>query len=256
MKSIFYAILISLICFSATAADLKAEFSLGEISTLKEGDVVEGVLKVWPVENLDANEFKKLQNTLLFNSLQLVQINSIEASANNADVAEMKGSFIVRSSKYLSALPFNYKGQVIEVEAPHVKIIPLEKKSEDYFVLDQALSFSHYQIYILIAVLLIVGFIAFVKREKILAKLLELKKDPRAEAIKFFNSKFQNASTRVDYEEIYARKNEWLPLLKEQPSAYKEFFNVMNTHQYKPQWGSEEIQDVKSSFDIIRGSFK
>lgn len=256
MKSIFITIFLLLISFSALAAELKAEFSLGEITSVKEGDIVEGVLKVWPIDNFDATEFTKLQNTLFFSSFQLVQIVSIEPSANNADVIELKGNYIVRASKYLTALQLNYKGQTINVEAPQVKVTPLEKKSEDYFILDQSLNLSHYQFAILIGILILLLVASAVKRKQVKAFILGFKKDPIAEARKRFNEKFQRAGTREDFEEIYARKNEWLPLLKEQPSAYKEFFTVMNEHQYKPEWRAEELKEVKSIFDIIRGSFK
>lgn len=256
MKSILLILILGLLSLTASAADLKGEFSLGQITSVKEGDIVEGVLKVWPIENFDAGEFNKLQNSLLFSSLQLVQVISVEPSANNADVVVLKGNYVVHASKYLTALQFNYKGQIISIEPPQIKVIPLEKKSEDYFILDQSLSLSHYQVYILFGLLLSICVVLFVKRKKILAFIKGLKKDPKAEAIKYFNEKFQKASTREDYEEIYAKKNEWLPLLKDQPSAYKEYFSIMNTHQYKPQWGPVELNEVKAIFEIIRGSFK
>ena len=256
MKKIF--LIITLIILSSVAfAELKGDFTVaGNVNTVKEGDLIEGTLKVWPLENADTNEFAKYQNGILFNSLQLIQIQSIEPSANNADVLELKGLFLARAAKYLTNFELNYKGELVQISAPSLKIAPLEKKAEDYFILDQALNLSHYQIYLIGGLVLFLVVAAIIKRKKLVAWASGLKKDPKAMAIKHFREKFSLAVTRQDFEEIYARKNEWLPLLQEKSLAYEEFFKVMNQHQYKPQWGNEELTEVKTRFDIIRGSFK
>lgn len=256
MKILFFILFLFTVVSSAFA-ELKGEFTLGgQVSTIKEGDLVEGTLKIWPLENPEVSEFTKYHNSLLFNGLQLIQIQSVEPSANNADVIELKGTFIARAAKYLSSFEFNYKGQTVNIESPSLKIIPLEKKSDDFIILDQSLSLSYYQVYFILGLIIASLIIALIKREKILKWVKGLKSDPRSLAIKHFREKFQKASTREDFEEIYARKNEWLPLLEERPSVYNEFFSVMNQHQYKPSWGSEELREVKDIFDMIRGSFK
>lgn len=257
MKKIFLIFICFIFSSLTTASDLKTDFSIdGNISSVKEGDLVEATLKIWPLENADKSELHKLQNNVLFNSFQLIQLQSIEPSANNADVVEVKGTYLVRVAKKLETFQLNYRGQIIAVEPPLIKIISLEKKAEDFFILDQALSFSHYQIYALIVLIIILAVGTFVQRDKLKKVIKRLKKDPQALAVKYFNEKFQKASTREDFEEIYARKEEWLQLLKERPEAYKEFFNIINQHQYKPSWGSAELKDVSNVFDIIRGSFK
>lgn len=256
MKKIFLALVIALVSTMAFA-ELKGDFTLSEGTTsVKEGDLIEGTLKVWPLENADKSEFSKYQNSTLFNSLQLIQIHSIEPSSNNADVLEVKGMFLARAAKYLTNFELNYKGELIQIAAPAVKIVPLEKKAEDYFILDQSLSLSHYQMYLIVGFILVLIIVALVKRKQLAHWVAGFKKDPKALAIKHFNEKFSTAATRKDFEEIYARKEEWLPLLQVKSSAYEEFFKVLNQHQYKPQWGNDETAEVKKIFDIIRGSFK
>jgi len=256
MKKLFLA-LTFLLLSNLALAELKGELSLsGEPSTVKEGDLIEATLKVWPLENADVKEFAKLQNSTLFNSLQLIQIHSIEPSANNADVLEVKGTFLARSAKYLTNFELNYKGELVQIPAPAVKVIPLEKKAEDYFVLDQSLSLSFYRLYFIGALLLILLSAAFIKRKQLSNWISSFKKDPKAMAIKHYREKFMTAATREDYEEIYAKKEEWLALLTERPTAYNDFFTVMNQHQYKPHWGPDELNDVKNVFNVIRGSFK
>ena len=66
MKIFF--ILIILNFFSLIAFSEEIHVELGLISPpalLKEGDVVEGLLKMWPLENADLNEFKKFNQTKL-----------------------------------------------------------------------------------------------------------------------------------------------------------------------------------------------
>lgn len=259
MKKHFFLIFpVVLLIFSLSAfAEMKGDFSVNSSSaTVKEGDLLEGTLKIWPVENPDPADFTNLLNTKLFNALQLIQILSVEPSANNADVLEVKGLFVVHPAKYLTSYDLKYKNETVAIEAPALKIAPLETKAQDFFVLDQSLNLSHYQMYIFAGILLVLFIIALVKRNQLIKWVRGLKKDPKAEAIRLFKDKFQKASSREDFEEIYARKEEWLPLLSARTSAYDEFFNVMNQHQYKPSWGSEELKDVKNIFDIIRGSFK
>ena len=256
MKAIFL-ILVLLLSLNSAFAELKGQFVFsGEVSSLKEGDIVEGVLKVWPLENADPTEFAKLQSLKIFSALQLIQIQSIAPSVNNADVIEMKGAYVVHAAKKLTPFEFNYKGQVAQVDSPFVKIIPLENKAGDYFIVDQALNLSRQQFYLIGAIVLLLLLISFAKRKKFIALLERFRLDPRAQLIRFYDNKFQRVTTRKDFEEIYAKKEEWLPLLKERTVAYDEFFNVMNRHQYKPTWGNEELREVKSIFDNIRGSFK
>ncbi len=256
MKTLFLSLLFLL--FSSLAfAELKGEFTIsGEPASVVEGDLIEATLKVWPLDNPDTKEFAKLQNSILFNSLQLIQIHSIEPSANNADVLEVKGMFLARAAKYLTNFELNYKGELVQVAAPSIKVLPLEKKAEDYFILDQSLSLSYYRLYLIAGFILVLFIAAFVKRKKLLAWIKSFKQDPKAVAMRNYREKFLSATTRQDYEEIYAKKEEWLPLLTERPTAYNDFFKVMNQHQYKPHWGNEELNDVKNVFDIIRGSFK
>lgn len=256
MKSICLLIFLVYSCF-VSAVEIQSEFSLDtNVSSVVEGDLVQATLKVWPLESADKSEFSKLQNSLMFNSFQLIQIQSIEPSSNNADVIELKGTFIIRASKYLTTFQLNYHGQIIPVEPPRIKVVPLGKKAEDFFVLEQSLSYSHFKKILFLSLLGLIILMALIKRKKIIHLIRGYKKDPRAEAIKYFDNKFLKASNRAEFEEIYAKRNEWMPLLKIQTSAYKEFFSVINQHQYKPVWTNGELKEVQSVFDVIRRSFK
>lgn len=250
-------VLFSLMFSTLHAGEIQAQFNLlSESSQLKEGDLVEGVIKVWPIENADLNEFKTIATQTFFNTFQILEIQSLEVSANNADVVEVKILFAVKSAKDIAASAIKYKNQTIVVPAPVFKVIPLQGKNKDYFVLDQAFSYTHWFKYFLIIGGAAIALTIFLMRKKIKRLIKTIKADPIEIAMKKFSQKFSNAKSREDFEEIYLLKKEWLKLLKEQTPAYQEFFKTLNQHQYKKNWGPVELKEVQESFDVIRGSFK
>ena len=100
MKFLYSLVVLCLLSTSVFAQVINSEFKVSEASgQIKEGDLVEGVLRVWPIENADLNQFKKLEKQVLFNALYMAQILSLGTSENNADVVELKALFIVKSAK-------------------------------------------------------------------------------------------------------------------------------------------------------------
>lgn len=257
MKVLSSLVLILYLFLSVSfAAEIQSDFHIVDADqVVKEGDIVEGVLKLWPVENADFDELKKLQDKVLFNTFYLTEIQSLKTSENNADVVEMKAWFIVKANDKLADQPLNYKGRTIFIPAPKVKI---EKASEsdDYYVMNQSTSYAVASKIIFIIAFIVLLLFAIIKRENIKTWLKKFKNDPKSIAERKFKELFQKASSREEFERIYALRKEWLELIEEKAPAYQEFFKVMNQHQYKKSWGSEELSDVQSCFDIIRGSFK
>lgn len=233
-------------------AEIKAELGLSSSSQVyKEGDLVEGTLKIWPVENADLEQFKKLENTGLGSSLLIAEVESAGVSPNNADVVELKLLFIVRPQKEASS-SINYNGQSVVVNLPQVQVQEI-KKEKDFIVLDQG-AFNSPFIFILISAGVLALILLAVWQRKRIVGLFS--KDPKAMMIKKFDRLFQEAQLRSDFEKVYALKKEWLPLLKIKGLAHEEFFKIMEEHQYKKEWGEKEISEVRKSFDFIRGSFK
>lgn len=254
---ILFALIITVVCnFTILAADIQADLSLiSQPEILKDGDLLEGVLKVWPIENIELEQFQQLENMVIGGALVVTQIDSAIVSPNNADVAEVKLQFIVKKMENGNAI-FNYKGQSVTINVPPLKLAPSEKNQEDYIILDQGLLSSQVLKLLLLICAFLVLVVAIVKRAKIVSFIMKLKSDPVAIATKKFNAIFMKAESRADFEEIYSLRKEWLKLIKIQAQAYAEFLNKMEQHQYKRDWLSGELGDVKSSFEIIRGSFK
>jgi hypothetical protein len=257
MRILSILILFSFLCATGISAEIKAAFNLiNETKILNEGDLVEGVLKVWPIENADLNEFRKLQNVLFFNNLLLLQLHSVEVSPNNADLVEIKGTFVVKPTKALSTFDINYKGQLITVPAIDIQIKALDQKGKTYFILDQSLNYSHSQIFIIFALVLFLLVFVYFKKDYLINKIKSLKLDPVAKMQKKYQNIFSIATNRRDYEEIYATRREWMALIKEPSPAYRDFFKTMNQHQYKKEWSPNDLNEVKESFLAIRGSFR
>lgn len=255
MKLLTSLFILVILPFQLMAAELQGELNLVDApSVLREGDLIEGVLKVWPIENADLIEFNRMENAVLDNTLVVINVESVAISENNADVIVAKLQLIVKKNSGNEPSSLDYKGQQISLQLPSLKIEDTGAKLQDYIILDQGMISS--RIKLLMAGILLAGLFifGFFKRNSIKDYLKRFKNDPVAIAIKKFNELFLRASTRQDYETIYAERKNWLTLCKLETQAHKEFFKTMEMHQYKRLWGDVELSDVKRSFDFIRRS--
>lgn len=257
MKSLSVIIFFVFLSLNLFASDIQAELQLiSAPELLKEGDIVEGVLKVWPIEEMDPSEFKKLESMFLANSLYVSGVESVDVSANNADVVETKVLLIVKRSKENISSNLDYKGQMITIRMPQLKIEASSKEPEDYYIMNQGFV-SSIMAKIIVLIILIALFLMAVWKRKYIKELIQkFKNDPVMVATKKYNKIFLETANREDYEKIYADRKDWLVLIKVQAPAYNEFFKTMEMHQYKEEWGAEELSEVRDSFDVIRGSFK
>lgn len=256
MKFLCSLILTFIISFNVNAQTINGEFKPAEATTqVKEGDLFEATLRFWPIENADMEQFKKLEKQVLFNSYYLAQIISLSLSVNNADVVELKGLFIVKSSKTQPVFNFKYNENIIQVSTGALKIEELKNKNENFYVLDQSINASKIWMIIAIAILVLLVF-AVIKRQSIKSFVLKLRPDQLKKARKQYDALFRSADKRSDFEFIYKEKEKWLPLLAIKAPAHIEFLKTLNQHQFKKDWQTEDYSEVRSSFDIIRRSFE
>jgi hypothetical protein len=258
MKSLSLLILALLAFVNIASAEIiNSEFKVvHEKSSLKEGDLFEATLRFWPVENADLELFKKeFEKKLLFNAFYLAEVTSLETSPNNADVVELKGLFILESAKPQPIYSFKYKEELVEVKLPNLKLVPLVEKSKTFFVLNQSLMPDGLW-KIILGVIVLMAVFAYVKREKLKSWLNKFRPGQAKIMKDRFSRDFKAASIREDFERIYRDKEKWLPLLTEKAPAHVEFFKVLNKHQFKKSWSSEDTNEVKSSFEPIRRSFE
>ena len=257
MKFLFLAVLSFFFMSNVFCEEIHAELTfLSPPAIFKEGDVIEGVLKIWPLENADLGEFKKLDGVTLAEALYVSEVESSEVSANNADVAEAKLLFIVKRTEDKTPQLLNYKGHFLNIQIPAFNLAPAEKDPEGYFVLEQRMLNSNLIKILSFLLLIALLTVLLIKRKSIKEFLGKMKADPEKLQKNKFNQMFNNARKREDYEAIYAQRSLWISFVKIMAPAYFEFFKVMELHQYKKELNQEDLREIENSFDIIRGSFK
>jgi hypothetical protein len=249
-----YSLLISFfLIFSSSLWATNGELIPNSSAPIKEGDIVEAILRVWPVEQANESQFKKLEGQTLFQSLMLFKIISISTSENNADVTEVKALFVIRGQKLTQDQTIEVGTESVSVQwkGPAIQALPAKNKS--FIILNQSTVGSFFWI--------IIGVIVFVLAALIFTfrkRLLELYKKGVSKSEltpAYFDQLFTTASSREDFERIYSLKQYWIPLLKIQTPAHNDFFKILNQHQYKKHWGSDELSETKTSFEMIRRSF-
>lgn len=240
----------------AYAQVIQSEFIPTQAMTqIKEGDLLEATIRVWPIENADLTQFKKLEKTVLFNALYLAQISSLGVSQNNADVVEMRALFIVKSAKVQPLFSFKYNDSLVEVQSGALAINELKDQSQDFYILDQSLNKSMIWIFVL-GLIVVLSILAVIKRKSIKDYLVGLKPGSVKKSRKKYDEIFRRANKREDFESLYKERDVWMGLLTEKAPAHFEFLKILNQHQFKKQWASSDYEEVKSSFDIIRRSFE
>lgn len=241
--------------FAVYGQDYQASFDLINPSkSYKEGDIVEGVLRIWPIENFNQESVRKFEKTVFFNAFFLAEILSIEPSINNADVIEIKGIFVVKSAKIQRPFLIQYNEVPVQVSLDNVEIIELAQKSKDFYIMNQSMTFKSYLVIWIIIILILVVVILF--KKKYLIEIYTKYRYPQGKNIQAkYDEMFRLANKRADFERIYLEKEKWVPLLSVKTAAHMEFFKVLNQYQFKKEWTKEELQEVSSAFEIIRRSF-
>lgn len=237
-----------------TALATNVEMSITDSKKLIEGDVFESVIRIWPIETSDYSPFKSMQGRSLFGAFYVVSINDISPSENNVEVLEIKLTAIVKTSKKENVETIIVNGETLPIIWKGPNIQALKNKSKEYYILDQGTILGIHWTYIAAIAMLVLGLLYFF-RKKLVTFLKKNKKIEEYSPL-FFNNVFSSATTREDFERVYALKDKWVPLLQVQSPAYKEYFTILNQHQYKRHWTNDDLSEVKAAFEPIRRSFE
>ena len=248
----FFALLLSLSFQVALATNV--EMSVSDSKELVEGDVFESIIRIWPYESSDYSSFKTLQGRSLFGAFYVASVNEINPSENNADVLEIKLTTIAKSAKKENVETLVVNGETLPVVWKGPSVSALKNKSKDYYILNQGTILGfHWSV--VLAICIVIAIVFFIFRKKLMV-LFKRKKMIEEFSPQFFQNVFMSVSTREDFERVYALKDKWLPLLQVQSPAHKEFFTILNQHQYKRHWSNDDLSEVKTAFEPIRRSFE
>ncbi len=240
---------------SVHADEIKAQLILETTSSeLIEGDLIKGKMTIWPIENANLEEFKKLHMQDFMTSLKLVEIESLKTSENNVDVVELDGIFVVKGTQFSRQMNLTYMGTPFVLTSPDYKIKKLASKKEDFEILVQPI-YEKSTKWFFIIIFLVLVIVLFVYRKKIQSQMKYFKNRESNRKKKYYQELFVKAQVREDFEHIYLVKEEWLSLLSERTPSHENFLKTINMHQYKKNWERGELEEVKISFDYIRSSF-
>jgi hypothetical protein len=256
MKHLIYILILFLSLTNIYAEEIKAQLSLdSESKTLIEGDLIKGRLTIWPIENANVENFRKYLMHDFMGSLKLVEIESLKTSDNNVDVVELDGLFVVNGTQFSRQMTMSYLDTNFIVTSADYKIMALKGKNEKFDVLEQSVNTQKRYWFYLITSLVVVLVVALFHK-KILNKINEFRQVERNKKKVYYLELFSKATVREDFEVIYQKKEDWIKLLVEVTPSHDNFLKVMNMHQFKKSWERGELEEVKISFDYIRGSFK
>jgi hypothetical protein len=260
-KILIIGIIFNVFLSNSFSQEINGEFkTTDQISEAVEGDVFEGVLRFWPIENADLKQFNSLEKSTLFNAYYLTKILELGTSSNNSDVVELKGLFIVKSFKVEAEQVVKYNLNIIRVSRPTLMVKELKNKNKVYNILNQSSVDSNPFLFLIftlfILALLIVTIVKRKKGENFFFSFRNNAKNTERKLIKHYDEVFRTANKREDFEKIYQDRINWLPLLKVRTGSHDDFFKTLNLIQFKKDWDNENFIEVRSAFDLIRRSFE
>jgi len=246
----------------AQSAQIQGKFiNLDSDKSLKVGDTFQGKLEIWPT-NQKKIDFKKedLIGKIIMGLFFTQNIESINQSANNNEVLEILGQFmLVREFKdqTLQQLKLNETSIGVSIEGMKLEQLEGEDFKNPTFLFSNAPfkipSIAPYVIGgFLFLLVLSLAYFFLLKRKKKRRLQEEIRR--RNQLKKTWTEKFNNACERKQFEEIYYLKKEWDSLLDIPSEKKRDFFKVMEEHQYKKHWDDIEMNNVIQTFHEFKKS--
>ncbi len=95
--------------------------------------------------------------------------------------------------------------------------------------------------------------LALIARKFIVRALSRRRERKRLESLRrSWEQIFQKANERLDYEDIYLKREEWSELTKSDTSKFEAFCHRIRPHLYKPEWNELEMNDVRTAFGQLK----
>lgn len=245
-----------LMMFSTFGMEVKNVIKFEPSQNIKQGDLVNISMQLWPVENYDVNEFNNLKNQVVLSHFYVVSVEA-KRSENNYDVILVNLSTIAESSAERGQnLDFKFGDYITSFSLPF-EIKPLESFDGSFVILNQAVDFVGKNFITTVIIILCVFALTFLilkYRKRVMNYFNKNVSEQKKKS--HFQTMFHSAKERQHYEEIYKNKDQWLVFFPEKNNALHAFYKTMEEHQYKRQLSKEELFEIKEAFDKIRGGIK
>ena len=229
-----------------------------EKNILHKGDVYKGILEIHPVEEKQRTDFFSLSGKEIDKKIKILKIYKIVPNANNIDVLEVHGLF-ANINTFNPLEPLLLKSATTEspLRVKTSKVLDTKVTAKSLTIINQNKKSLPWKTTTIVLVLLIMIMSAyFIIKAYVIKSAKKIRAMKEKENIQKWNTYFQQANSREEFEHIFDRKKEWGKLITVQTPPIVEFKRIMLEHQYKEEWSKNEFQDVKFSFDNIKGIFE
>lgn len=230
----------------------------GKEEIIKQGDFFKGVIRLWPFPNAEIEEFQSLEGEQFLRLFTLVEVEKFGYSSNNPDVLEVEGTFVLENIfKPGEFYIWEYRDLNIPIDIRN--IIPKEHiiKDDKFIIFNQEAEGRRKDLgFVLISLAIFSGLLIFeyfrFKKRKAKQELVD---QQFQQQVNYWKKIFTDAEERKDFEDIYKYQNQWMKIIGVKTPPMLDFFRAVKTHQYKRDWASTEQEEIKSSFEQIRGIF-
>ncbi len=218
-----------------------------KIESFTAGDYLNVYIEIHPrseIGNIE-NLTKQLEEKKL-GPFKIVKISDLKASENNAEVILIDSELALTEALPAEQLGIRINGNFIPFDFENLEYIYKDLKP-NLVIFDQAVNKQYKKQYWLILIIsLIVMALVFA-----LVKILRSRKakvNPELDYNKAFEL-LHNCRTRQDLELLYKEKDVWAGFVNKR--VVKEYFAVLNKHQYKPEWKESDLAEVLESYQKI-----
>lgn len=233
--------------------------NLSKVIIVDEGQAFMAHVKIWPIQSAIKSEIKShLLKADFLSIFKVSEIQSIRFSKNNREVLEIKLSLItVKPFDINVPHIWSYKGLNIPFEFINLEFGKKAEALKEFRSIPMLDSFTKNKSnkllvmtflgMLVLVIMLILGLkkLMIIKNKKKQLMLIKAK----------WNSQFELASQRRDYELIYCSQKEWIKDLGIVTPPIQTFFKIINNHQFKEHWTEDDYVEVTDAFDEIKNIF-
>ncbi len=222
------------------------------ISNLKEGDIFDAKIYIWPIKKDEENLkfFDSYEGNFFLSNFYVVRVQNKSFSVNNEEVLDIDAILVLNKDIKENIQEFKLGDKLVKFEIKSIssKTTPMDTKK--FILWDQNIKpykKSNYLFYLLIGLLLIGTVFLFFK--------IKSKKANNYDSTKnLWKEKFYKAKNRNDFEYIYFMRKSWMPFIKEKEANL--FFKVLNNLQYRKSWTKDNLLEVQKKFNLLKRSFE